>query len=1176
MPFKSRKQERYLQINEPEIYQDWVEEYGHFKGAESFGATTGKRMYCPACQTNRTWMAAYKKRDVDYTKGERPQDFLFYVCNTCEYAYDPKTSLEIKNWKIKYYGAESFGADFSLEDGQEIPNLTIDEWTEVSKALGKVGTFHNWRHESGDGEGGNGTTLVVNKRHGVFGRRNKYECDSCGYEYSSSMFPDGFNKHEPISFCEYCLDKEGGEDVYGAESFGAESDVGEVLSIVNPSGRSENDDPRKLYVSIGFRDGEIYRGYVELDSEYEMDEKGYQRKKAESFSAEFAAEASYCSNFNDHQWIPFGSEEMSCDKCDAIATPETIKLASEDMFAESFGAEWVYEDDGWHEDMTDAELKQMFDEQMDAMEQYQLVPCRTCGSKEIGPEHPSEGSLISCDHCGAEYNIWGELTMDAESFGAYRSSYKPKKLKRVRQNSAFPSGTSLQGYIKTNRTELRKAFGKPNMGASDDGKVKSSSWNLIIDGKVCTIYDRRERGKRGMKYFHIGGRDMFSPLLVAQELSKKRGEQVNAHETVPKWNEEKRFHERVNSIGEHPIITYDRAMRYYNNQSRYRAESFGADSSETFVFNVADVSGESDDVFTYFIKADNEVEAEEKLHYEVSQDYPDMKFDFMLDGSFGAESFGAESKERTFLITPILDWPDDIHTEDSLARMPFTITLDEEDTIRLAGSTDYRELSDLLFDYMVSYDEPGWFGAGNPEPRWDFQEVMPDGTLMDSHFGAEYNIWGELTMDAESFSSEMSHSDKSLILWEMVQQNLNYPPAVEGFYATFFGVDTEYYDGMDLVVLEAVKDLSKNPEWTDEMFKEYGLDNCYGCGDDSKTTKYLPFDEGEYDYWCKECYEDSEGEKWDAESFSAELKRDSCCCGATKSKPCACMIQGVMECSAVEPKCPCYAAKGAESFDLYPDNSDYLETLVKCRDCHTVIGTEDELANEEVEWYNLDGEIYCRTCKDSAESFRSYKVAPNLSSYTKAELVSSIAGPQGTAAYQEVVYDPIAQSRMSAETATQRFKDYGNSLAGDSVCPACGSEDWDESFEDDEWRGYCGCGNDFSVDSAAANPLLTFYELEALKEQGTLTSDQKEYLEWTITSTLRELDSSSYTKQHIQDELVAHGWTLNRWGNAEPPKESASTLVVNAESVSSFSPTRLIVLGASIGVALGLYKTRGD
>ena len=36
MPFKSKEQERYLQINEPEIYRDWVEKYGHFKGAESF------------------------------------------------------------------------------------------------------------------------------------------------------------------------------------------------------------------------------------------------------------------------------------------------------------------------------------------------------------------------------------------------------------------------------------------------------------------------------------------------------------------------------------------------------------------------------------------------------------------------------------------------------------------------------------------------------------------------------------------------------------------------------------------------------------------------------------------------------------------------------------------------------------------------------------------------------------------------------------------------------------------------------------------------------------------------------------------------------------------------------------------------------------------------------------
>lgn len=50
------------------------------------------------------------------------------------------------------------------------------------------------------------------------------------------------------------------------------------------------------------------------------------------------------------------------------------------------------------------------------------------------------------------------------------------------------------------------------------------------------------------------------------------------------------------------------------------------------------------------------------------------------------------------------------------------------------------------------------------------------------------------------------------------------------------------------------------------------------------------------------------------------------------------------------------------------------------------------------------------------ETFKSYKVAPELSSYTVDELVDSIAGPQGSAAYDEMVYDPIAQDRQSAES----------------------------------------------------------------------------------------------------------------------------------------------------------------
>ena len=79
-----------------------------------------------------------------------------------------------------------------------------------------------------------------------------------------------------------------------------------------------------------------------------------------------------------------------------------------------------------------------------------------------------------------------------------------------------------------------------------------------------------------------------------------------------------------------------------------------------------------------------------------------------------------------------------------------------------------------------------------------------------------------------------------------------------------------------------------------------------------------------------------------AETFDAELKKDSCCCGATVENPCLCMEEGVMNCSAVEPKCPCYAAKDAESFSAEVIACDYCEktegglystvSLYKCKE----------------------------------------------------------------------------------------------------------------------------------------------------------------------------------------------------------------------------------------------------
>ena len=183
-----------------------------------------------------------------------------------------------------------------------------------------------------------------------------------------------------------------------AESFGAES-------------YSES-DLHDLIQSIWDGLGEAGRNeHYELFREYfgEGEEMA-----AESFGAE-SKKCSFCKT-TDVKNFSQGWD----DYCMACA-----RRHLKDYYAESFGAEWVYEDDGWHEDMTDAELKQMFDEQMDAMKQYQLVPCRTCGSKEIGPEHPSEGSLISCDHCGAEYNLSGELTMDVRLDDGAPNTFSP-------------------------------------------------------------------------------------------------------------------------------------------------------------------------------------------------------------------------------------------------------------------------------------------------------------------------------------------------------------------------------------------------------------------------------------------------------------------------------------------------------------------------------------------------------------------------------------------------------------------------------------------------------------------------------------------------------------------------------------------------------------------------------
>lgn len=75
MPFKSKKQETYLRINEPEIHKRWVDAYGHY-AAESFDDD----VYCWRCS-----QVSVSNPKLNY---RRPVVCVCGVCEDCEHAVD--------------------------------------------------------------------------------------------------------------------------------------------------------------------------------------------------------------------------------------------------------------------------------------------------------------------------------------------------------------------------------------------------------------------------------------------------------------------------------------------------------------------------------------------------------------------------------------------------------------------------------------------------------------------------------------------------------------------------------------------------------------------------------------------------------------------------------------------------------------------------------------------------------------------------------------------------------------------------------------------------------------------------------------------------------------------------------------------------------------------------------
>lgn len=81
-------------------------------------------------------------------------------------------------------------------------------------------------------------------------------------------------------------------------------------------------------------------------------------------------------------------------------------------------------------------------------------------------------------------------------------------------NDGEINGTSYQGLIKINYTELCKIFGQPEKG-TNDGKIQAQ-WELIVAGGApVVIYDYKEDVEpRNVLVWHIGGRSKDAVQLV--------------------------------------------------------------------------------------------------------------------------------------------------------------------------------------------------------------------------------------------------------------------------------------------------------------------------------------------------------------------------------------------------------------------------------------------------------------------------------------------------------------------------------------------------------------------------------------------------------------------------------------------------------------------------------------
>ena len=192
-----------------------------------------------------------------------------------------------------------------------------------------------------------------------------------------------------------------------------------------------------------------------------------------------------------------------------------------------------------------------------------------------------------------------------------------------------------------------------------------------------------------------------------------------------------------------------------------------------------------------------------------------------------------------------------------------------------------------------------WGALAWYEQENNLERIMGNGSKL------RFNDMSNSHHSAETFASECESCDEESdggvyecdCCYQVYCENC-FEETVDAGHSPYRGSIDEW---MSITKNPRIEETSTGSSWT-------GGAICGNCAAEIETELYdltpIP-----------ELMEDEQGTA-NLASESKELKRTSCCCGATESSPCACMYEGVMKCSANAPMCPCYKAlaeKNAES-----------------------------------------------------------------------------------------------------------------------------------------------------------------------------------------------------------------------------------------------------------------------